>query len=336
MNRNTRILLILLLVAAGAWYLISKKPWQTSTYTIDQFSFKDTAQIDKIFIADRRGTRILLQKMQQDNWTLNNKYAADVQKINLLKTTLHDVEIRNPVPKSEYNHVVSNMASGAVKVELYASDKLLKTIYVGESTPDGTGTYMMLEDGEEPYISHIPGFIGYLTPRFLPIEVKWKSKLVFDIEYDKIFSISVTYPDEPTSSFTLEQQNGNYSLKNSNGQVIPCNPAFAKYYAGSFTSLYLESYVDEISDHERDSILNRKPWCKLELKTVTGEQRKLTVYLKAIGERTKERYDDSGQLLDYDHDKYFAVIDDSKELAYIQQYNFGKLFRKLSEFTGTK
>jgi len=114
------------------------------------------------------------------------------------------------------------------------------------------------------------------------------------------------------------------------------DPNFARYYLSSFTNLYLESYGDDIKKEASDSIIKQQPFCVIVLKTKNNTTKKLTVYLKGIDQRTKERYDMAGNGLPYDHEKYFAVVDNDKTLAYIQDYNFGRLFRTALDFKGTK
>ena len=65
------------------------------------------------------------------------------------------------------------MTARALKVELYAGDELVKQYYVGYETEDSEGTYMLLTDLEsgknydQPYACFIPGFKGFLNPRFI-------------------------------------------------------------------------------------------------------------------------------------------------------------------------
>ena len=66
-----------------------------------------------------------------------------------------------------HNSVIKTLASEGVKVELYTQNKkLYKTFYIGGETADFLGTYMIMEGAKKAYVIHIPGFNGFLTPRF--------------------------------------------------------------------------------------------------------------------------------------------------------------------------
>ncbi len=331
MSKNIKILLVLVLLAGVAYFFISRKPWNTTHTERKDFAITDTANISKIFLADRKNNKVLMEKDENGYWKINGSIPADVQKVNLLKATIHDVEVRNPITEKEFNNVVANLASNAIKAEFYQGDKLIKIIYIGEATPDGTGTYMMIEGSNTPFVTHIPGFVGYLTPRFLTNAVKWKDKLVFNFTEDIISVIKVHYPSDDKLGFSIENS-VQPLVKSGNNILLDADNGFVKYYLSSFGGLYLEAYDDDMSESSRDSIIKRIPYCILEVKTKNELSKKLTVYLKGIDNRTKERYDDEGNILPYDRDKYFALVDDEKEIAYIQDYNFGRLFKTADDF----
>jgi hypothetical protein len=65
------------------------------------------------------------------------------------------------------------MAAKSTKIEIYSKGEKVKQYYVGHATQDNTGTYMLLtnpetdKNYEEPFITHIPGFEGFLSTRYL-------------------------------------------------------------------------------------------------------------------------------------------------------------------------
>ena len=107
MNKNIRLLLLLTLVFAAIYFIVVNKPWSTFKAARKDFSISDTASITKIFIADKRNHKVVLQRNAEGEWMVNNTWPADVQKINLVKATLHDVEVRNPLTEAEYNSMVT-------------------------------------------------------------------------------------------------------------------------------------------------------------------------------------------------------------------------------------
>lgn len=332
MNRPIKIFLLLIILATLIYWAMSSKLWSNIKSDGTDFAVADTASVTKLFLANKRGQQVTLEKNEAGVWMVNQEIVADIQKINLIKATLHDLKVRNPLSESEFNTVVARLASDAVKTEVYAGKKLIKTLYIGQATADGTGTFMMLENASTPYVIHIPGFIGYLSPRFSANPIKWKDKKIFNFKAEEIHSIQVNYPANPALSFKVS--NGTVpEVMDFNGKQVKSDLNFVKYYLASFHPLSIEAYDEDIPQAQVDSIRNTTAFCIVTVLTNKNISRKLTVHLKGIDKRTKERYNEEGKELDYDYDKYFGFVDDEKEVVYVQQYNFGRVFKTIHDFS---
>jgi Domain of unknown function (DUF4340) len=332
-SKSLKVLTILVLLTGLTYWLINRHPWSTFKGDLKEFSIKDTSAITKMFFADKKGNKVLLQKNEQHVWMIDNKFIADPDKINTLLSTMHDVEVRNPITEAEHNNVISILATQAIKAEFYQGDKLIKTIYVGSSTPDQVGTYMLIEGAEKPYITHIPGFVGYLTPRFISKQKLWKSKQIFNLSASEIKSVSVQYPMNMNQSFTIE--NGITPILKSSNTTLNADEKFLKYYLGSFRNLFFEGYI-ESSQAEKDSVHQITPFCIIQVTKSSGEKISLQVNIKAIDSHTKQQYDEKGNVMAYDTEKYFAFINDDKDMVLIQEYVFGKLFKTLDDILKIK
>lgn len=332
MNRNIKILLIVLVIAIPLYYFVINKPWSTLSGELKDFAIKDTAAVTKIFLADKKGNQVLLQLNEQGRWMVNDKYKADITKINLLKATMAQVKVRNPLAESEFNTVVAMMASNAVKAEFYRNDELIKAVYVGSQTPDNTGTFMMIEGASAPFVTHIPGFVGYLSPRFSTEAIRWKSKEVFTSPANQIDIISVGYPQETDQSFVIDNTGNTPVLKNTNGEIIAADTGFLKYYLGSFTSLYFEGYVEDMKPIQNDSIKKSPVYCIMELKQKDGNKIRLEIHRKGITRRSAVQINEEGERPEFDIDKYLAFLNDEKDVVYIQDYVFRNVLKKRNDF----
>lgn len=343
MNKFTRILLILVLAAAAIYFLVVNKPWTNFKSERKDFAIEDTASITRMFFADKKNNYVLLEKDSYGVWWVNGDIKADVSKVNLMLATLKQVEVRNPLNESEYNGIMANLAAIGIKAEIYAGEKKIKTFYVGLNTPDNTGTYMMIENSSVPFVTHIPGFVGYLTPRFNVYPVRWKSKDIFTYNPADIQQIIIKYPLRPNKSFMVKQENDNvnvYALNadnNEQGNLIANNTNFAKYYLAAFSGLYCEGYLDQYDQSFVDSLSNLTPYTTIQVTNKKDQITTLKVYFKPTDKRTKDRLDlETGETLPIDPEKFFALLGDSKDLMLIQQYSFGKIFRHAEDFLATQ
>lgn len=337
MSKQLKITIIILVLAIVAYLLFVRKPWVTFNKELSDFAITDTASITKIFLVDVKNNQITLEKTADGNWTVNQQNNADLAKINLLLQTIHDVQMRNPLGDAEHNTVVKELAAIGIKVEFYNSDDKIKTIYVGQITADQTGTYMMIDGSTAPYVTHIPGFVGYLTPRFETNPVKWLSKLVFNSSANQIKTVQVSYPQNKEYSFTLDNSNAaNLVLTDANNNIVPVDVNFCKYYLASFNSLYCEAYDDNFTAQQHDSINKLPAFCTITLATNDNKTTSLKLHYKNIDKRTKQRFDESGNPLPFDSEQYFGFANGSSHLMYIQHYNFGKLIRSIHELAVKK
>ena len=193
MKKTSLLIIVILSILAGiSIYLFKTKNGKT---TLDKeasnFKYKDTAQVDKIFIADKDGKSLMLERLK-GTWTVNNTYKARPDIMETLLKTIATVEVKSPVSKLSKENVIKVMASKSIKVEIYSKGNKVKQFYVGHTTQDHLGTYMLLtnietdENYSEPFVTHIPGFEGFLNTRFITDELDWRDRLVMNIRPPKI------------------------------------------------------------------------------------------------------------------------------------------------------
>jgi hypothetical protein len=334
MNKKTFIVLILLVLAAISYYLINKKPWGINYKDIADFSIEDTAAIDKIFIADRDGMSTVLTKNAPQNWIINGTKLADFSKIKLLLETVKTMKVLRPIPASEHNTAVGDLAIRGIKVEFYAKNQIVKTIYVGSATQEENGTYMLIEKSVKPYAVHIPGFFGYLTPRFISDSLTWRDRMVFNTSADEIKSIEMIYNNASNSFFINNNNTQIPILLNANKQPKQITDmVFLKYFIGSFKNLNFDGYDENQSTKLIDSLLLTRPVCTLNITKNDGTVQSLKLHTKTIDKHTKQVIDEkTGQEIGFDTERYWAFLNNDKSLMLVQQYNFGKVIRTINDF----
>src|SRR5688572_26297176 len=249
MKKNTILLIVVLaLAAAGSWYYFNNKR-STISEALRDFGVKDTGSITKLFLANKSGQQTLLEKQPDGDWLMNGKYLARPDAMQTLLETIHNVEVRSPVAKAAYNNVIRNIAANAIKVEIYNDQGKLKTYYVGGPTQDQMGTFMYLENSTVPFIIHIPGFDGYLTPRYIANETEWRVKTVFRLGDGKLKSLTVSDFIQTDRSFSLNRnQNGTYQMFDKSGNEVE-NLSQDKVinYLESYRMLNFEMYEKSLS-----------------------------------------------------------------------------------------
>lgn len=204
MRKNIIYLAILLLLLLLSWWVYQQRTSSTLDLEDTTFSIPDTSVVDRIFMADKTGGRVLLEKAGPGQWKVNGQYTARPDAMSALLDALLRMQVKSPVPRPAVDNIRKQLASIGRKVEIYSRGKKLSVLYIGYSTIDSRGTYAIREGAELPYILHVPGTEGYLTPRFFIDEEEWRERILLRIHPDSIKSIEARFPDTPGFSYRAE------------------------------------------------------------------------------------------------------------------------------------
>jgi len=331
--KNKSLIIIAILLAAIAAYLYFSEKKGTIRQELRDFAVDDTATISKIFLADKAGNEILLERLDAAEWRLNKKYKVRKDLVNVLLKTMGTLEVKSPVARAARDNVIKRLASGAIKVEIYQGDEIpSKVYYVGGATQNTMGTYMLIENSSEPFIMHIPSFYGYLTPRYNTGIGEWRGTTVVSLSFKDIALISIDYPANRERSFEIKNTgNWVYQLKALENEVIVSDYDTTKLlvYLTNFTMVNFESIVDNLPKEKADSILNSEPLIIMKCTDLSGNTTVLKSYLKQAVVITTDL---DGNPVLFDLDRLYAEIDGNGELLTIQYFVFDKLFLQLNDF----
>lgn len=300
-----------------------------------EFAIKDTKRIDKIFLRSRfQNTSAILTKNAQGIWMINNRYEADGAKVDILLNAVKNMRVKSPVSKDYWDIVVKNLATKGVKVELYSGDNKIKTYYIGGPTPDQMGTFAWIEDAQKPYIVHIEGFQGYLSPRFFVNEKDWRSKIIFAYEPSDIEWVKAEWPEDEKQSFIINNKDNNPILESAISQSAKLNENKVRSYLNYFDKLAYEGIPIDMRANDIDSVYNKtKPFFILTLKPKGKPEQILQIHYKGLKKNSKMQLDREGVQMPYDIDSYYAFFNNnSKELLMVQDFVFGKVMKKASDF----
>lgn len=334
MKRNLIYFIILVALGIAAYFFVINKPWGTLNTDETAFAVDDTAAIGKIFIADMQGKKVILER-QKNFWIVNGKFPVRNDYMEMLLSTIKRVTINYPVPETAMNMVVKEMASHNKKVEIYdRNGKLMKSYIVGGPSLDALGTFMLMEKAKTPYVTAIPGFQGVLDTRYVTDEQVIRSLTIYNFKLNEIKEVSVTYTEQPDSSFTISVFGpDSFQLKNSKGEIhaeSTVNKDRLHSYLNLFRFINAEAFVNDLP--KKDTILGTKPFCIVTLTDRDTQQHITTCYHMPLQRDSPMQYDVKGNPLKYDDERYFATINNGQDFVIVQKFQFGKLFKSGNYF----
>jgi len=320
MKKSNVILLIAVVVISAIVAIVYFSENDTTELVLRDFAVADTASIDKIFLADKSNNTVLLER-EGDHWIVNGEFIARRDFIEVLLTTMKNIEVKSPVPEAKLDKVMKSLSVKGIKADIYQKGELVKTYYVGGVTADNTGTYMILEGSEQPFVLHIPGFAGYLTVRYLPYVNEWRERIVFRYKVDEIKKIRAEYPMNPDDSFIAYSYGDNkYGITDLSGNDFnfAIDTIKIKEFIAKVKFIGLEAYLSEqLNDPKRDSLLGETMSARYTVENRAGEEKDVKLYLR---QNINQAVDDQGRLYDWDIDNLYGIINDDKEVVLMQHY----------------
>lgn len=334
MKKTLLYLALLIALIISVWYILSDN--QANAFGDDGtgFTIKDTAEIGKIFLADSRGNTVLLER-KSGEWFVNGNDKALIAPVNSLLRTLNKQVADVPVPEKQHNRVITDLAGNSIKVELYnRKGKTMRVFYVGEEAYNMSGTFMLMEGAQRPYIVNVPAFAGVLTPRYSTHLKDWRDRTVFNIAAEDVEQISVQYIDHPMHSFVIRRNGNNVtvSIDAALQGLGELNQNRVDAYLGFFHGVNCEGYTN--GDVFMDSLLREVPRrCIIDVTGKNGYAQQVTVFWRPLDKRSKNLDTPMpGHPNEYDADRYYAVFNNNKDTAVIQRVVFEKIFRSGFEF----
>ncbi|MDP4281803.1 MAG: hypothetical protein Q8867_06590 [Bacteroidota bacterium] len=342
MKKNKYVIIIIAILAILALVLVWTKSPSTFHRTNSNFAVDDTGSITKIFMSDKNNNNLKLVRGEKNQWIVNDKYTAQKNNIDLLLKTMHDLEVKEPVSKSAHNNVIRELAASAVKVEIYQMvyrinifglklfrhEKLNKVYYVGGSTQSNRGTYMLMKNSSEPFITFLPGLRGFVSPRYTPIEKYWRDYTIFKKDPREIAAITIEYPEKEDFSFSLVNYRGSglpriFSFPE-NREIPNCDTLKVFSILNAFRNINYEALLNDMDSHRKDSVIASPPFCIISLKDTSARVSTIKIYHKAAVAGSDEYY---GRKVPYDLDRMYALVNDGKDFVLVQYFVFDKVLR---------
>ena len=331
MSRWTIILLLLIVALSGlVYWVVTKEDKSIKKLSYERsFGIEDASEINKIFLAHRSGETFKLEK-KGGTWEVNDSFEVFAPSINIFLATLENIEVKYTPPSTAVEQIKRGFISYGIKTELYGkNDRHLKTFYIGGLTKDERGTYAIMEGSENPFVVHIPFFEGNLRSRFAMKLKDWRNRFLFQEELEDISRVTIDYPRAVNFSFSLGQNEGNYSLErvSEKSGEEPLKRGVAEAYLHAFEKIGCEAF--ENGHVLKDSISQLIPYATLTLEKKDGKTKWIKLY--PINEDTGKvdlspEYLGSGKPF-----RYFGVFND-EDFVLIQQLTIGNALKTYQWF----
>jgi hypothetical protein len=303
MKRNFGYLLALLILSALTYYFVFREEAEVFDKAEANFTVKDTAAIQTIFLSNLKNENIKLSR-SSGVWKLNDSMAPRLDAIQLLLAALNQQKPTQPVPVSAHNSVITDLSGNNTKVEIYNHKEKTHTFYVGLNPGPNNETYMLNENAKRPFLVKLPLQNTFVGVRYFTRINEWRNKKIL-AGSAPIESIQVLYSDSVIYSFKIEKSAQSYSVSGPYPIAKPLNHKRAKEYIALFENVYCMGFEEKYM--YKDSIIQHgRQLATIRLQRNGEPMQEITFYFKPAAQGTKKPIIIGG--ISYDNDSFFGLL----------------------------
>ena len=349
MKKRNRILILIatvVVVAAALTAYVLSRPTFKQDYHIE-----DISTVTKLFLADKENNEVTLTRESDSSWMVDGTYPASQPMIDLLLETLNTMRIRQQVNKNAVPNAIKDIAAHGIKVEVYQNkpfinwfggklklfsrEKLTVTYYVGRETQDMMASFMYRKGDDMPYIIHIPGFRGFLTPRFVTEPLKWRSHTIVDLNVREIERIELEIPEQEQESFAIIRDGDGFAMEmlQNRQRVNGFDTARVAQMLSSFTWLNFDEFASIVPNTFADSCVQGQPRTILRITDTKGNQSEVKTYIKYNNPDDIKAMPNPDMYEAFDLNRLYAIVN-GKDTVLIQYYVFDNILQPASYFLG--
>ena len=350
MKRRNIIIIAAVAVVGIVALVVALRGSRKATIKQD-YHIEDTSSVTKIYMADKQDGEVTLSKVSDSLWMVDGKWEANLPVVQDMLATLHNIRMRQQVNKNAIPNVIKDLAARAIKVEVYQRvpfinwfggklqlfphEKKTVTYYVGRETQDMMGSYMFREGDKVPCIIHIPGFRGFITPRFVTEPLKWRSRTIVDLNVNQIERIELDIPAMPAESFAIVRNGDGFDMEllATHQRVPQFDTARVAQMLSAFTWLCFDEFASIVPNSNADSCISLGERTILRVTDTAGTTHEVKSYIKYTNPDDLAAVPDPEMYEVFDVDRLYAIID-NRDTVLIQYFVFDNILQPAGYFLG--
>ncbi len=259
-QKNIRLLLIL----GGLITLLTLLPFlrEDSGLSIDkrQFTLDSQTVITDVVLTSKEFKNTL--SYVQGEWQINDSYELDPNMRDVFFSVLSQMEIRKAWPQTQSDSLTQLIKTTGTEVSILNNNELIKHYFIGGNA--GSQVSYLMDEEENGYVLHIPGYRSYVAGIFQVPTSDWRSRRAFTAQFLNLNSLKIEYPNE-----SIE-----FRYKDSFFEIVDVHADSTQLITSLENLLFLqtEQYLapQEHTNYKVDSTVNQPPLANISATTLAG------------------------------------------------------------------
>ncbi len=300
-KRNIRLLIIFSVLLIWTFVFISLKDNDQRIAVDDTlFTLTDTASIHQIRII-KPDNEIVLEKKGQ-GWLVNGKYNLDLSMRKVILAVLHEVRIKQTVPKNKLEEIRNKLLENGNKVIIRQTGNRETTYYAGGN---GISVSYFMFPGDSPYIVYLPGYESYVSGIFEVSENDWRDRLIYQTSWVGLNRLSLLYPERPSDNLVIESEGDLFRIEN----LTSVDTTAMMDYIEMMSLMYTDQYISSGQIPKYDSLTNTIPYALLEIDALSlNKPVEIKFFVPLPGENVRLGLINDSQMCLFDQDRVRQVF----------------------------
>ncbi len=271
-----------------------------------KFNVTDTSKISRIEILGQN--ELLEFERKSVGWSVNEKYSALPEAVDYLLRLSLNIVIKAPVSKEENDSLFNSIKNNFKKIIFFEDNEIVKTWFLGKFSKQDEGTYALVDENSKVLIISVPGLTNDLDKNIPSHKFLWITAKIFEYEPNDIVMINVEYPMKPDDSFKISFKKNNetdFYCENKHFGEKEKNILAIGAYLSYFKSVKFNSFLQDFSKNQKDSLLKETPFFVIEVKNKNG----VINSLKAFYIKNEKNEIDNNSYLGVLNESEFVKVD---------------------------
>lgn len=267
-QKNTRLLLILGGLLALLTLLPFLKSDSGSSINKKQFTLDPEMVITDVILTSNQEKNKL--SYVKGIWQVNDLFELDPNMRDVFFSVLSQMEIRKGWPQLQNDSLTQLIKSKGTEVAIYNNSERVKHYFIGGNAD--TQTSYLMDDEENGYVVHIPGYRSYVAGIFQVPTSDWRSRRLFTAQFLNLNNLKIEYPTE----------NIEFRYKNSFFEIAGMQADSTQLITSLENLLFLQTdqYLvpKENSKYQVDSVSKQPPMAIISTTTLAGHTEKIKIF----------------------------------------------------------